>query len=147
MSITKQPYHEKTLFLACLCFIAGVSAFAQNITKPRVERADDANCVISKIETTDKYTIVSFDYTAPSDNSWVQLNDDIFIKTKDGKRYGFIKAENITIAPEKHVSENAGESFIFKAYFKRIPKGTKSIDVIENAEEIMALLITLTIIM
>jgi hypothetical protein len=126
---------KKTLLLLSLSIIACMSAIAQNIVNPAVERADDLNCTISKIETTDKYTIVSFDYTAPSDNSWVQLNKEIFIKA-DGndKRYAFVKAENMTMAPEKRINKNAGDNFTFKAYFQKIPKNTKSIDVIENPE-------------
>ncbi|MES2810119.1 MAG: hypothetical protein V4619_15915 [Bacteroidota bacterium] len=126
---------KKTLLIVCLSFTTAISALAQTIIDPDVNRADDMNVRISKIETTDKYTIVSFDYTAPSDNAWVQLNKEIFIKA-DGndKHYAFVKAENISIAPEKRISENAGDNFIFKAYFQKIPKNTKSIDVIENPE-------------
>lgn len=126
---------KKTLLIACLSVFAGVSALAQSIINPFVERTDDLNCVISKIETTKDYTVVSFEYTAQSDNSWAQINKEMFIKTDlSDKHYDFIKAENIAIAPEKKTIDHVGQKLAFKAYFQKIPKEAKLVDIIENPE-------------
>jgi hypothetical protein len=126
---------KKTLLLLCLIFMAGISTFAQTIVNPAVERSDDDNCFITKIETTDKHTIVSFEYIAQGDSAWAEINKEIYIKTDlSDKHYAFVKAENITIAPEKHYLANDGDKLAFKVYFQKIPKNAKSIDVIENAE-------------
>lgn len=98
-------------------------------------RTDSYSCSISKIETTDKHTIVSFEYIAPGEESWAQINKEIFIKTNlSDKHYKFVKAQNITIAPEKTTLEKPGEKLAFQVYFEKIPKNAKSIDVIENAQ-------------
>ncbi len=127
---------KKTLLLVCLMFIAGVTAFAQTISYPAVARVENASSSIIKIETTDKYTVVTFEYTAPSDDAWADIRKEIFIKTDlSDKHYNFIKAENITISPEKTYFAHADDKLAFKVYFQKIPKNAKSIDVIENADD------------
>jgi hypothetical protein len=126
---------KKTLSFLGLMLLTGISAFAQNITNPAVGRAENTDCSISKIETTDKYTIVSFEYTAPSDDAWANVNKEIFIKTDlSDKHYNFVKAENITLSPEKTYLTHAGDKITFKAYFQKVPKAAKLIDVIESED-------------
>ena len=127
---------KKTLSLLCLFFIAGLSSFAQTITNPAVGRAENESCAIIKIETTDKHTIITFEYTAPSDDAWADIRKEVFIKTDlSDKHYNFIKAENISLSPEKTHFAHADDKLAFKVYFQKIPGNAKSISVIENAEE------------
>jgi hypothetical protein len=123
---------KKTLLLAVLFLTALLPSFAQNITNPRVDGSNDDNTTISKIETNKLYTIVTFDYTAGTENSWVQVDKEIFIRTVDGKHYNFLKAENIGIAPDKKSFAHAGDKLSFKIYFKKIPATAKTIDIIER---------------
>jgi hypothetical protein len=126
---------KKILLLVCLMFVAGIAAFAQTISYPAVEKAENGSCSINKIETTDKYTIVTFEYTAPSDDAWADIRKEVFIKTDvSDKHYNFVKAENISISPEKTYFTHADEKLAFKVYFQKIPKNAKSVDVIENAD-------------
>lgn len=126
---------KKTLLFLCLA-IANLSAFAQTITYPAVGRAENGSCSIIKIETTDKHTVVTFEYTAQSDDAWADIRKEIFIKTDlSVKHYNFIKAENISISPERTSFAHADDKLAFKVYFQKIPKNAKSIDVIENAED------------
>lgn len=49
----------------------------------------------------------------------------------DGKKFKFIKAQNIPVSPERKVVED-GKKYFFKVYFERIPAGYEKIDLIEN---------------
>jgi hypothetical protein len=124
---------KKTLTLIILLLIT-CSAFSQNIVSPQVDQTDDDNGKIAKIETDNQFTIVTFAYTANSDNTWVQLNKEIYIQADQGnEHYNYVKSENIAIVPAKHIFTKAGERLSFKVYFKKIPADTKSIDIIERA--------------
>lgn len=59
---------KKTLTLIVLLLITG-SAFSQNIVSPQVDQTDDDDAKIAKIETDNQFTIVTFAYTANSDNT------------------------------------------------------------------------------
>jgi OOP family OmpA-OmpF porin len=48
----------------------------------------------------------------------------------DGKKFKFIKAQNIPVSPERKVVED-GKKYFFKVYFERIPEGFQKIDLIE----------------
>jgi hypothetical protein len=125
---------KNTLILIFLFFGISLSSFSQTIDHPSVEQVDDRAISISKIETTDKFTVVTFAYTARSDSSWAEVNKEIFIQTNiDNTHYNFVKAENITIAPVRRFLTKAGSEITFKIYFDKIPAETKSIDIIERA--------------
>jgi hypothetical protein len=125
---------KKTLTLIALLLMVCISTFAQNIVNPQVDQTDDDNSKIAKIETNAQFTIVSFVYTANADNSWVQINKEIFIQTdQSNEHYNYVKSENVAVAPAKHQFSKAGDTLLFKVYFKKIPATAKIIDVIERA--------------
>ncbi|HMG09333.1 MAG TPA: hypothetical protein VK609_12525 [Mucilaginibacter sp.] len=125
---------KKILTLSALLLLTSLTCFAQNIENPQVENSDDWRSIITKIETDKQFTIVSFEYTATTDNSWAQLNKEIYIQTDQGnEHYNYVKSENISMAPAKHTLAKAGDKFAFKVYFKKIPPAAKSIDIIERA--------------
>jgi len=116
-----------------LLLITGFTSFAQSIENPAVGVPEDWNCRITKIETDKQFTTVSFEYTARSDSSWVQLNKEIFIQTDvDNEHYNYIKSDNIAMVPAKHTFAKAGDKLAFKIYFKKIPATAKTIDIIER---------------
>ena len=125
---------KKTLILPLLLLTTCLSSFAQTIVNPLVEGQDDWSSTITKIETDKQFTTVSFEYTANSDNSWAQLNKEIYIQTDQGnEHYDYVKSENIAMVPAKHTFAKAGDKLTFKVYFKKIPQAAKSIDIIERA--------------
>lgn len=125
---------KKTLTLTSFLLMACFSAFSQNIVNPQIDQNDDYNCQITKIETGNQFTAVTFAYTANGDNSWVQLNKEIYIQTDQGnEHYNYIKSENIAMVPARHVFAKAGDKLTFKVYFKKIPAAAKAIDIIERA--------------
>ena len=62
---------------------------------------------------------------------WVTMNEDAYISVK-GQKYTLIKADGITIAPDKTYYSYAGETKTFTLYFPAIPKDATSIDFIES---------------
>jgi hypothetical protein len=124
---------RKFIALTTLLLITGFASFAQTIENPVVGIPEDWSARITKIETDKQFTAVSFEYTANSDSSWVQLNKEIFIQTDvDNEHYSYIKSDNITIVPAKHTFAKAGDKLAFKIYFKKIPATAKTIDIIER---------------
>ncbi|MEJ6980283.1 hypothetical protein WG906_07470 [Pedobacter sp. P351] len=121
----KKPYLLLLLFL-----ISSISCFAQAIVNPYVETVDDRACYISKIEITDKFTIVSFEHK--NNNGWVRVSDKIYIETPDHTRYEYVKSEGIPVSPEKYTFKEGEESLKFKVYFKALPKRVKTVNIIEK---------------
>lgn len=109
--------------------------FAQiSIKNPSVNSTDDWNTTIKQIEVNDKYTIISFETTASSANSWVQLNKEIYLQTDErNTHFNYVKSEKIPLVPVKEFLINAGDKYDFKVYFEKIPATAKSINIIERA--------------
>ncbi|WP_439697301.1 hypothetical protein ACFGVS_02490 [Mucilaginibacter sp. AW1-7] len=127
---------KKALILAAVLFTIGLkSSFAQTVTNPDIESTDSPTSTITKIETDQQYTVVSFRHYAGSDNAWAVLNREIYIQTDvDNKHYGYVKSEGIAVAPEtRNTLKKTNDKLEFKVYFKKIPANTKSIDIIERA--------------
>lgn len=125
---------KKILTLSTMLIMSYLSSLAQTIVNPQVESSDDYNSSITKVETDAKFTVVNFEYTASSDNSWAQLNKEIYIQTdQSNAHYNYVKSENIAMVPAKHTLAKAGEKLLFKVYFQKIPQATKSMDIIERA--------------
>ena len=125
---------KKILTLIILFIAAGLPTIAQTINNPLVRTRDDGNTIIKRIETNSNYTIVSFQTTAATDNSWVQLNKEIYLQTDiSNAHYNYIKSENIAIVPQKQILNNAGDKLVFRVYFKKIPPAAKSVNIIERS--------------
>lgn len=127
---------KKALILAAVLFTIGLkSTFAQTVTNPDIETTDSPTSTITKIETDQQYTVVSFRHYAGSDNAWAVLNKEIYIQTDvDNKHYGYVKSEGIAVAPEtRNTLKKLNDKLEFKVYFKKIPANTKTIDIIERA--------------
>ncbi len=63
--------------------------------------------------------------------STISFQPSSFLKVGDGKKYKFIKAENIPTAPDRKDAE-PGKKYFFKVYFEKLPKGYEIIDLIES---------------
>jgi hypothetical protein len=125
---------KKILLLPVLLLMLVITTYAQTIKNPTVENSDSPSCRVVKIESTPQFTIVSFEQTAQTDNSWARMAKEVFIQTNVSDRhYHYIKSENIAIAPEKTMIDKAGDKLLFKVYFERIPRTASAIDVIEKA--------------
>jgi hypothetical protein len=124
---------KKTLTLHFALIMATLSSMAQTIVNPDFRRNDDISSTITKIERNNDFTVVHFQYTATGDSSWVQLNKEIYIQTNlNNEHYNYVKAENISMAPNKQYLKKAGDKLLFKVYFKKIPAEAKIIDIFER---------------
>lgn len=119
---------NKLLFPFFLILFAN-QAFSQTYESPFVESVADKLCYITKVEYTKEHTIVSFEHL--NNNGWIRLNEDIQIKTPDNKRYRYIKADGITIAPEMYHFKPGEEKHAFQVYFEPLPKRAKVFDILE----------------
>ena len=101
------------------------------------KRSDKLN--ILRIHILPEFTKVDFGYVAKNhydSGGWVQIYENTFIRDfKTGKKYSFIKAENISIAPEKKHFNSHLDYLYYSLYFEPIPADTKTIDIIENEED------------
>lgn len=131
---TKQLSHEKTFTLSALLLMICLKSFAQTIVNPQVNYPENPNSTVSKVETDGLFTIVSFEYVAPGDKSWADVNKELYLQTdQDNAHYNFVRAENITISPKRTIIAKTGDKLLFKVYFQKIPQTAKSIDIIERA--------------
>jgi len=125
---------KKILTVIALLIMAELPTIAQTVINPSVKSRDDNNTTIKKIETNNNYTVITFETKAVTDNSWIQLNKEIYLQTDiSNAHYDYIKSENIAIAPQKHTLYNAGDKLVFKVYFKKIPPAAKFINIIERS--------------
>lgn len=61
----------------------------------------------------------------------ISFQPSSYVSIGDGKKYKFLKAENIPTAPNRQDAE-PGKKYFFKVYFEKIPKGYETIDLVEN---------------
>jgi OmpA-OmpF porin, OOP family len=57
-----------------------------------------------------------------------------FLKTKDGRKFEFIKATNIPVAPDRQNVEPE-KKYFFKVYFKKLEPGIQSVDLVEGPND------------
>lgn len=124
---------KKSLLILSLAIFA-LRSSAQTIENPFVEKSENGGATITKIATGEHFTAVTIKYTAPADDSWADINKEIYIQTDaDNKHYDFVKATGITFSPEKTTLKKSGDDLIFTVYFNKIPADARTIDIIERA--------------
>lgn len=64
----------------------------------------------------------------------ISIQPSSYLISKDGKKFKFIKATNIPVAPDRKTTR-PGEKYFFKAYFEKLDQGITQIDFIENEQE------------
>lgn len=126
----------KKFILTLICFTTLNSIISQTIYKPFINRQDENNFTIDKIENTNNNTIVNFTFKSSDDyvnGGTVMINPNIIIKETSGDReYKLIKSEGMPLSPNKHSFSFNGEKLRFKLYFPKIDNTIKSIDIIES---------------
>ena len=75
-----------------IILLAGATSFAsaQSLRKPEVATVDDRLCFIENVETTAKSTVLTFSHR--NNRGGVNVRPEIYLRTPDGKKYGFKKA-------------------------------------------------------
>jgi len=121
------------LVLVFLVFLRIETVYCQVFETPYYKSSDDPTTVISKIEQTPKYTLVTFEHTQRGEG-WISLSKSIYLQNADGDQmYKFIKADGIPLSPEKKTLKGDEGKFTFKVYFEKVPSSVKTINIIERA--------------
>ncbi len=135
----------KTFFVY---FLSIIPVFAQKIItlSPQIERQSQRYVDITKVELTDKYTIVHFYYrhdVSPfskffgkeNNNQYIEIDPDSYLYASRNLdvKYKFIKAEGITVAPKQLVVEY-GDEVKFKVYFDRLEPGVEVFNFFEGKD-------------
>jgi hypothetical protein len=89
-----------------------------------------------RIELTDTYSRIDF-ITTPDTITydakwWTQISKDTFIRPVETNLvFPLLRADNITLAPDKYFFKDRDEILPYSLFFPPIPKGTEYIDIIE----------------
>jgi outer membrane protein OmpA-like peptidoglycan-associated protein len=134
---------KKNILILLFILLGTISAFSQKTYYPLVESQGEPKVKILVVDIAKDYTVVSFVYTGsvpklpfgvvPDTNSnWCQIDPRIQIIGVGGKRkYKFIKAEGIPVAPKRLYIKQDKQKVYFKVYFEKIEPGVERVDIFE----------------
>ena len=127
---------KNILFIILLFFGSIQIVIAQAYLNPPFKTKTNPRVSIYKIKITAKATILYFKYKSNfkgGTRATACINPDMYIQdTRTGKKYPMQKAINIPYCPENRFFYKENYQFKFKIYFKRLPRHTDTIDVIEH---------------
>jgi outer membrane protein OmpA-like peptidoglycan-associated protein len=108
-------------------------ATAQTITLyPQADHVGEHTVRMLKIDITDKYTVVSLVHKADHPMGWIRIQPEVQLIAVGGrKKYKFIKAEGIPVAPRQKENIQTGEKTYFKVYFEKLDPGVELFDFFE----------------
>jgi hypothetical protein len=108
----------------------------KTIYSPVVINKNEESVSIHRLLCNDELTRIDFiHYASPiyENGGWVQIEKGCFIRPNDSSdKLTLVQAVNIPYAPNKHFYVNKNDFLCYTLYFPPIPKGTKSIDIIES---------------
>ncbi len=67
-----------------------------------------------------------------SNTNTISFQPGSYLRSPDGRKFRFVKATDIPVAPER-MSVESGKKYFFKLYFEKLPKGITQVDLIENS--------------
>ncbi|WP_375445051.1 OmpA family protein [uncultured Fibrella sp.] len=119
----------------CASLLAQAQAVEYSTPQPRVDDANDPAVIISRVDLTAQYTIISMRFRGfARSGSNIQFVPTAKLYANDGARsFKFIKAENIPVG-QRTRSVNAGEQVEFVAYFERLDPGIQTFDLFECSD-------------
>ena len=127
---------RKLLLIGCLFFSFSIISNAQVYMNPTYGAKSLKEVEITKIEITDRYTIVHFYFDSKDAypvGGWIALSKKMYIKNaKTHKKHYLIKASNIPTLP-KRLDFSGPYTRRFKAYFPPISPATETLHIIEEA--------------
>jgi hypothetical protein len=126
---------KKLLLMSYFLFNFTILSNAQVYLNPNYGAKSLQEVEITKIEITDKYTIIHFYFETkdPKYAGWISLSKNMYIKNaKTHEKHYLIKASNIPILPER-LDFTGPYKRKFKAYFPSISPATETMHIIEEA--------------
>lgn len=105
------------------------------VYNPIVKYSPKNNMTVLRTEINDEFTRIDFIVYACHKyirGGWVRIHDSCFIRPCGTDiKLKMVKAVNIPIAPKQHWFKGLKDFLCYTLYFPPLPKGTKSIDIIE----------------
>ena len=80
-------------------------------------------------------TVIHCSYVSPDkyfNGGWVNIHKTTYLVQPGGGELGLLHAENIPLAPRRHIFEKAGVEKRFTLYFPLLPKNWDSFDFVER---------------
>lgn len=102
------------------------------VSEPYVEICEEKT-TITTIEITETQTIVTFQFVAETDGTWINISADTYIEANHMK-YKLVDTDGIPLSPETLSDISADEVVTFKLFFPPIPKDTEVLDIYEETE-------------
>ncbi len=103
------------------------------------KRAELENVQILRVEINNQFTKIDFGYTSTDyyeRGGWVHIHKSTYVcEHGKEKKYALLKAENIPFAPNQLSFKTSNDWLYFSLYFESIPFSSKSIDLVENADD------------
>lgn len=137
----------RILPFSALLLVFGLSlgtAHSQVTDRPYVEERYTRNVRITRVEITDRYTIIDMQYGNPAlrqmfrmpipgagGNIGIDPESRLYKPGVTNRRYRFIRAEGIPVSPESR-SVSAGQVVDFRLYYERLDPGIEVFDFYEG---------------
>lgn len=123
----------------------GLTALAQVTPSPRVEEAASRYVTITRVELTDRYTIIDMLFKAPSlgggafrmlprqatSSISIDPQSRLYAPGRVERRFAFVKAEDIPVAPRR-LEVYPGDEVAFRLYYERLDPGVEIFDFFEG---------------
>jgi OmpA-OmpF porin, OOP family len=119
-------------------------AIGQVTDRPYIEERYTRSARITRVELTERYTIIDMQYGEPNSRQMFRLpmipmggqisidpNSRLYKPGDTGRRYKFIKAEGIPVSPSSR-SVRPGEVVNFRVYYERLDPGIEVFDFYEG---------------
>ncbi|MGB0984712.1 MAG: hypothetical protein ACPG19_11755 [Saprospiraceae bacterium] len=128
------------LFLFIFIIFSVPCAIGQSYQSPPFEGKSTAMVDITKIEITNKYTIVYMSCTTPEEFSfggWACITRTAYIlDVASNKRLKLIRSKGIPYCPNKYKFSGSHQTIKFKLYFPKINYDVRHIHIIEDLSNI-----------
>jgi hypothetical protein len=112
---------------------SGGNIYSQTFTLPNSALKSHETLEISKVEITNRATIISFSVeNRRSEGGTFCADKNIYIIYPDGTRLNLSGAHNIPVCPDSFKFKSVGEKLFFSLEFPPLKPGTKWIDIIED---------------
>ncbi len=133
---------KNTLLVLLISFLMLGTLEAQTYIYPAYGSRSHANVDVTRVKLTETYSMVEMEVNVPTsggnlyqETSWVVcMKKETYLRDRDnGKKYYIKRVDNVPMCPQDKVVP-PGQKLRFRLYFDALPKTTKQIDIVEEAE-------------
>ncbi len=121
--------------LIILLLLISIKVSSQTYENPVFYSKSHKTLFIEKIELTPSNTIIYLfiENQKITGESWFCADKNIYVEDVQSEiKYNLIKSEGIPVCPDSKKFTKKGERLYFKLYFKKLPKESQKINLVEN---------------